>query len=45
MAKTNPQRNLVVIVVGIALVVFVGTQFVKTIPPGHVGVATLFGNV
>jgi len=45
MARVNSQRNLVVIVVSIALVVLVGMQFVKTVPPGHVGVATLFGNV
>ena len=45
MARANPQRNLVVVVVGIALVVLVGMQFVKTVPPGHISVATLFGNV
>ena len=45
MARVNSQRNLVAIVVGVALVVLVGMQFVKTIPPGQVGVATLFGNV
>jgi regulator of protease activity HflC (stomatin/prohibitin superfamily) len=45
MAKIAVQRNLVVIVVGVAITVLVATQFVKTIPPGRVGVATLFGNV
>ena len=45
MARAAPQRNLIVIVVGVAAVILVGMQFVKTIPPGRVGVATLFGNV
>ncbi len=45
MAGLNSQKNLVVIVVGIILVGLVGMQFVKTIPPGRVGVATLFGKV
>jgi len=45
MARVNAQKNFVVIVAGIVLLVLVGTQFVKTIPPGRVGVATLFGNV
>ncbi len=45
MARAKPQRNLVVIVVGAVLLVLVGAQFVKTVPPGRVGVATLFGNV
>jgi regulator of protease activity HflC (stomatin/prohibitin superfamily) len=45
MARVSQQRNLVVIVVGAVLVVLVGAQFVKTVPPGRIGVATLFGNV
>jgi len=45
MARVNSQMNIVVIVVGIAVLALVGMQFVKTIPPGRVGVATLFGNV
>ena len=45
MAKISPQRNLVVIVGGIVFVVLIGMQFVKTVPPGRVGVAALFGNV
>tara|TARA_R110002096_G_scaffold128768_1_gene277092 strand:- start:11967 stop:12839 length:873 start_codon:yes stop_codon:yes gene_type:complete len=32
-------------VVGAVVLILIGTQFVKTIPPGRVGVATLFGNV
>lgn len=45
MARVSPQRNLVVIVAGIAFAVLIGMQFVKTVPPGRVGVAALFGNV
>lgn len=45
MAGVNSQKNLVVIVVGIVLLGLVGMQFVKTVPPGRVGVATLFGKV
>lgn len=45
MVGVNSQKNLVVIVVGIVLLGLVGMQFVKTVPPGRVGVATLFGKV
>ena len=45
MARVSQQRNLVVIVVGAVLLVLVGAQFVKMVPPGRIGVATLFGNV
>ena len=45
MARVSQQRNLVVIVVGAVLLVLVAAQFVKTVPPGRIGVATLFGNV
>jgi regulator of protease activity HflC (stomatin/prohibitin superfamily) len=45
MARISPQRNLIVIVASIAIVVLIGMQFVKTVPPGRVGVAALFGNV
>jgi regulator of protease activity HflC (stomatin/prohibitin superfamily) len=45
MATVNPQRNFVVVAVVVVALFFVGLQFVKTIPPGHIGVATLFGNV
>mgnify|MGYP001827281976 FL=1 len=44
MARVNPQKNFVVIVAGIVLLVLVGSQFIKTVPVGRVGVATLFGN-
>lgn len=43
MSKSN-----ITLIVGIIIVVLVamfGTRFVKTIPAGHVGVATLFGDV
>ena len=45
MSGANPQRNLVLIVVSLVVIFLVGSQFVKTIPPGQIGVATLFGNV
>ncbi len=45
MARQADQRNLVVFIVGAVFVLFIVSQFVKTIPPGRVGVATLFGNV
>ena len=45
MARVNLQKNFVVIVAGAVLLVLIGAQFVKTVPPGRVGVATLFGNV
>lgn len=45
MVTANSQRNLVVTVVGFIFVILIGSQFVKTIPPGQIGVATLFGNV
>ena len=45
MSGANPQRNLVIVVVSLVVIFLVGSQFVKTIPPGQIGVATLFGNV
>ncbi len=45
MASANTQRNLVFYVVGAALLLYFGSLFVKTVPPGRVGVATIFGNV
>jgi len=45
MASANSQSRIVVIV-SVVLVFMVGWFFlVKTVPPGRVGVATLFGNV
>ncbi len=45
MARVAPQRNILVIAVGVIIAVLIAMQFVKTIPPGRVGVATLFGSV
>ena len=45
MAGVNAQKTLVTTAVGVLLLVIVGMQFVKTIPEGQVGVATLFGSV
>ena len=43
MARINSQQKFVVMIVGVVLVGFVALQFIKTVPVGHVGVATLFG--
>lgn len=45
MARVAGQRNFVVFIVGAVFVLFVVLQFVKTVPPGRVAVATLFGSV
>ncbi len=45
MARVAAQRNFVVLIIGAVFLVLIGAQFVKTIPPGRVGVATIFGNV
>ena len=45
MANAKMQKSLPIIVVVVGLVILLGSNFYKTIPPGHVGVATLFGNV
>ncbi len=45
MANSSVQKGLPVAVVVIGLLILVGSNFYKAIPPGHVGVATLFGNV
>jgi len=45
MARVALQRNILVIAVGVIIAVLIAMQFVKTIPPGRVGVATLFGSV
>lgn len=41
----NLQKNLPIVAVVVGLAILVGMNFYKAIPPGHVGVATLFGNV
>ena len=43
MAGSNPSKSLVLTVVGVVLTVVVIMNIYKTIPVGHVGVATLFG--
>jgi len=42
---SSMQKNLPIGVVVVGLVIILGMNFYKTIPPGRVGVATLFGNV
>ena len=39
------QKNVPIVFVVIGLVIIIGLNFYKTIPPGRVGVATLFGSV
>jgi len=41
----NLQKNVPIVAVVVGLVILAGMNFYKTIPPGRVGVATLFGNV
>lgn len=43
MNKSN--ITIIIVVVLVALVAMFGSRFVKTVPAGHVGVATLFGEV
>ncbi|NBD37362.1 MAG: prohibitin family protein [Verrucomicrobia bacterium] len=43
MTKSN--ITIIIVVVLVALVAMFGSRFVKTVPAGHVGVATLFGEV
>ena len=45
MARPNIQSRFPVVIVVIGVLILVGMNFYKTIPPGRVGVATLFGNV
>ncbi len=45
MATQKMQKNFPIAVVVIGLLILVAMNFYKTIPPGRVGVATLFGNV
>ncbi|MGI9206265.1 MAG: SPFH domain-containing protein [Woeseiaceae bacterium] len=45
MASIRMQKNLPVMVVVAALAIFAVSKIVKTVPPGQVGVASLFGNV
>jgi len=43
MARANAQTKRMIAIVSVVLLVFVGLQFIKTVPVGHVAVATLFG--
>jgi prohibitin 1 len=45
MANSTASLRLPIIIVVAGLAVMIGMNFYKTIPPGRVGVATLFGNV
>ena len=45
MARSRIQSNFPIAIVVIGVLILVGMNFYKTIPPGRVGVATLFGNV
>ena len=45
MAMPNIQSRFPIAIVVIVVFILVGMNFYKTIPPGRVGVATLFGNV
>ena len=45
MDNASLQRKLPMIVITTGLLIFVVSNIVKTVPPGQVGVATLFGNV
>ena len=45
MARSNVQRSFPIVIVVIGVLILIGMNFYKTIPPGRVGVATLFGNV
>ena len=45
MANPKMQKSVPIIIVVVGLVILLGSNFYKAVPPGHVGVATLFGNV
>ena len=45
MATSKVSKSLVVGIIAVILIVLVGSNFYKTVPPGRVGVATLFGSV
>ncbi len=45
MASSGINKGLSITIAVIVLLFLVGSKFYKTVPPGHVGVATLFGNV
>ncbi len=43
MAQPNPSKSLVLTAAGVLVVVVIILNVIKTVPVGHVGVATLFG--
>ncbi len=43
MAQPNPSKSLVLTAAGVLVIVVVIMNVIKTVPVGHVGVATLFG--
>ena len=43
MAGSNPSKSIVVTAISVVAFVFIAMNFYKTVPVGHVGVATLFG--
>ncbi|NCF73267.1 MAG: prohibitin family protein [Gammaproteobacteria bacterium] len=43
MAGSNPNKSIVVAAISVLAIVFVISNIYKTVPVGHVGVATLFG--
>ena len=45
MASSNVQRSFPIAIVVIGILILIGMNFYKTVPPGRVGVATLFGSV
>ncbi len=45
MVSQKMQKNAPITIVVVGLLLLVGSNFYQTVPPGHVGVATLFGNV
>ena len=45
MVSPKMQKNAPIMIVVVGLLLLVGSNFYQTVPPGHVGVATLFGNV
>lgn len=45
MANPSINKGAPIAIVVIGLLLLVGSNFYQTVPPGHVGVATLFGNV
>jgi len=45
MARPRVQRNFPIAIVVIGVLILVGMNFYKAVPPGRVGVAILFGNV